>query len=86
MLLDTEMISIMPRLMMVGDLLRGNLVVVPLPIEAPPRRAGLIYPRDRLPSPACVAFADCLRLTLSEIAASGITAITEALYQQQQKQ
>jgi LysR family pca operon transcriptional activator len=76
MLLDTDMISVMRQLMMVGDLLRGSLVVVPLPLEAPPRRAGLIYPRGRLPCPACVAFADCLRLTISEIAASGMDAIT----------
>ena len=40
MLLATDMISVMPRLMMAGDLLRGALRVVPLPIPAPDRPAG----------------------------------------------
>ena len=44
MLHATDLISVMPRLMMVGDLLRGTLRVVPLPIPAPDRPAGLILP------------------------------------------
>jgi LysR family transcriptional regulator, pca operon transcriptional activator len=57
MLLATDHLSVMPRLMMVGDLLRGALRVVPLPIPAPPRpfprRCGLhceyarLHRRDR---------------------------------------
>jgi LysR family transcriptional regulator, pca operon transcriptional activator len=75
MLHGTDLLSVMPRLMMVGDLLRGTLRVVPLPIPAPDRPAGLILPRDGrvLPS-AGLAFAECLRAYVAEIAERGIAA------------
>jgi LysR family pca operon transcriptional activator len=62
----------MPRLMMAGDLLRGTLRVVPLPIPAPPRPAGLILPGDAPPSRAASAFLAALREHLAEIAAKGL--------------
>ncbi len=40
MLHGTDLLSVMPRLMMVGDLMRGTLRVVPLPITAPDGRQG----------------------------------------------
>ena len=52
MLHATDLISVMPRLMMVGDLLRGTLKVVPLPIPAPDRPAGLILSSERTLAPA----------------------------------
>jgi LysR family pca operon transcriptional activator len=76
MLHATDLISIMPRLMMVGDLLRGTLKVVPLPIPAPDRPAGLILPRDRALPPAGRAFIECLRAYVSEIARTGVADIT----------
>jgi LysR family transcriptional regulator, pca operon transcriptional activator len=66
----------MPRLMMVGNLLRGTLKVVPLPIPAPDRPAGLILPRDRAPPPAGRAFIECVRAYVSEIGETGIVDIT----------
>ena len=75
MLHATDLISVMPRLMMVGDLLRGTLKVVPLPIPAPDRPAGLILPRDRALPPAGRAFIECLRAYVSEIAERGIADI-----------
>jgi LysR family pca operon transcriptional activator len=72
MLLATDCLSVMPRLMMAGDLLRGALRVVPLPIPAPPRPAGLILPPGPAPSPAASAFLACLRAHLAEIAARGL--------------
>lgn len=69
MLLATDCLSVMPRLMMAGDLLRGALRVVPLPIPAPPRPAGLILRPDRAISPAAAAFLAALREHLAEIAA-----------------
>jgi LysR family pca operon transcriptional activator len=72
MLLATDCLSVMPRLMMAGDLLRGALRVVPLPIPAPPRPAGLILPPGIAPSPAAAAFLACLRAHLAEIAARGL--------------
>ncbi len=71
MLHGTDMLSIMPRLMMVGDLMRGTLRVVPLPIPAPDRPAGLILPRGGALSSAALAFADCLRTYVGEIAERG---------------
>jgi LysR family pca operon transcriptional activator len=72
MLLATDSISVMPRLMMTGDLLRGALRVVPLPVPAPPRPAGLVLPADTPPSAAASAFLACLREHLAEIAARGL--------------
>ncbi len=67
----TDLVALMPRLMMVGDLLRGTLRVVPLPIPAPDRPAGLILPRGGALSPAGLAFAACLRAYVAEIAERG---------------
>jgi LysR family pca operon transcriptional activator len=79
MLHATDLISVMPRLMMVGDLLRGTLKVVPLPIPAPDRPAGLILPRDRAQSPAGRTFIECLRAYVSEIAECGLADIASGL-------
>jgi LysR family transcriptional regulator, pca operon transcriptional activator len=76
MLHGTDLLSVMPRLMMVGDLLRGTLRVVPLPIPAPDRPAGLILPRDRPLPAAGRALAECLRAYVAEIAERGIDVIT----------
>ena len=71
MLHGTDLLSVMPRLMMVGDLLRGTLRVVSLPIPAPDRPAGLILPRGGALPPAALAFAECLRAYVAEIAERG---------------
>jgi len=76
MLLATDLIAVMPRLMMAGDLLRGALKVVPLPVPAPPRPAGLILPRDRPLPAAGRAFLAALRAHLAEIGERGLTDIT----------
>ena len=73
MLLETDMLSVMPRSMMLGDLVRGSLRVVPMPISAPPRPAGLIWRRGVERSRSCQAFTDCLRDYFSEIASSGLS-------------
>lgn len=72
MLLETDMLSVMPRSMMLGDLVRGALRIVPMPIEAPERPAGLIWRRDSERSPARVLFTDCLRAYLAEIGTAGL--------------
>lgn len=71
MLLASDAVSIMPRSMMVGDLMRGALRVVPLPVPAPPRPAGIILPADPPPTPAASAFVEALRAHLAEIEARG---------------
>lgn len=73
MLHGTDSVSVMPRLMMVGDLMRGTLRVVPLPIPTPDRPAGLILPRTRSLPPAGQAFVSCLRGYVAELGRRGIT-------------
>jgi LysR family pca operon transcriptional activator len=70
-LLASDALSIMPRSMMVGDLLRGSLRVLPLPVPAPPRPAGIVRPAEPPPSPATAAFIAALREHVAEIAARG---------------
>ncbi len=72
MLHGTDLISIMPRLMMAGDLVRGTLRVVPLPFAAPERHAGLILRRDRTLPEAGEAFVRALRSYLVELTDRGI--------------
>jgi len=72
MLLQSDALSIMPRLMMVGDLLRGALRVVAPPVAAPERPAGLILPRDRALPPPARALADALRAYVAEIDARAV--------------
>jgi LysR family transcriptional regulator, pca operon transcriptional activator len=72
MLLETDMLSVMPRSMMLGDLVRGSLRVVPMPIPAAERPAGIIWRRGAQRSRSCQLFTDCLRDYLSEIASSAL--------------
>jgi LysR family pca operon transcriptional activator len=74
----TDMISVMPRLMMVGDLMRGTLQVVTLPVPAPPRPAGIILRAGAELTPAGQAFVACLRAFVAEIGAHGLLPITDA--------
>jgi LysR family pca operon transcriptional activator len=78
MLLASDCLSIMPRSMMVGDLLRGTLKVVPLPVPAPPRPAGIILPAEPPPSPATAAFVAALRGFVAELSAHGLGDMPEA--------
>ena len=72
MLHGTDMLSAMPRLLLVGDLVRGTLRVMPLPITAPDRPAGLILPRGRALGPAPRAFTACLRDYVADLAERGV--------------
>ncbi|WP_338664730.1 LysR substrate-binding domain-containing protein [Pararoseomonas sp. SCSIO 73927] len=78
MLLATDSIAVMPRLMMLGDLLRGSLRVLPLAAASPPRPAGLVLPRGGSLSPAVDAFITALHETLREIAARGLADMPDA--------
>lgn len=78
MLHETDLVSVMPRLMMVGDLLRGTLRVLPVSEAAPPRPAGLVLPTDRPLPEAGQAFLAALRAHLAEIAAQGLIDMPKA--------
>ncbi len=71
-LLGGDWLAIMPKLMMVGDLLRGALRLAPLPIDAPERPAGLIRRRDAPLEPAARIFVDTLRAYVRDLAARGL--------------
>ncbi len=74
MLHGTDVIAAMPRVMMVGDLVRGTLRVVPLPMPTPERPAGLIMRTGAAPSGAAHAFVACLREYVERIAGRGLVA------------
>lgn len=78
MLLASDCISIMPRSMMVGDLLRGALKVVPLPVPAPPRPAGIIRAAEPAPAAATLAFIRALQRHAAEVAAQGAVSLSAA--------
>lgn len=78
MLLASDAVSIMPRSMMMGDLLRGALRVVPLPVPAPPRPAGVILPAGPPPTSAAFAFIEALRAHLVAIEAQGFGGMPDA--------
>jgi LysR family pca operon transcriptional activator len=78
MLHATDMISIMPQMMMLGDILRGSLKVAALPIPAPDRPAGLIKRRDRQLLPAAQAFDTCLRGYVADLAERGLGPIAKS--------
>lgn len=71
---SSDVICIMPKLMMVGDLLRGTLKVVPVPFSSPERPAGLILPKRRPLPGAGTVFVDCLRDYVGEISDRGFVA------------
>jgi LysR family pca operon transcriptional activator len=72
MLHGTDSIALAPRVMMLGDVLRGTLRIAALPIPAPDRPAGLVLPRDRPLPPTAGVFVQCLRSYISEIVARGV--------------
>jgi LysR family transcriptional regulator, pca operon transcriptional activator len=77
MLYGTDAISVMPRLVFLGDLLRGRIRVAPLPVPAPDRPAGLLFPRDRALPPAAKEFVSCLRGCIHEIVIRDINPMTD---------
>ena len=64
---STDFITVMPQLMMAGDLLRGQVRVVPLPVNAPSRPAGLIYRPDRTILPGAQALIETLRTYVKDV-------------------
>jgi len=68
MLLAGDALAAMPRHMLLGDVLRGTLRALPLPVPSPPRPAGVILAAEPAPSPAVAAFLDALSAYLTEVA------------------
>ncbi len=78
MLLEGDAVSVMPASLMAGDLLRGALRALPLPVEAPPRPAGLILPSEPPPSPAVAALLAALRGQVARLAPHGVAGMPDA--------
>ena len=64
------------RMVMGGDLLRGQVRVVPVAAPAMPRPAGVITNPRLGESPAARALVGVIRATIAELAASGDVDIT----------
>ncbi len=76
MLFSGDSVSIMPSLMMAGDLMRGSLTLVPLPLPASVRLAGLIRPAGRSLAGPARAFVQALRGFVEDLASRGLADIT----------
>jgi LysR family transcriptional regulator, pca operon transcriptional activator len=76
MLFDGDFVSIMPSLMMAGDLLRGSFQLVPLPMPPSVRLAGLIHPPGRALGAPARAFVQALRGFVEDLADHGLADIT----------
>ncbi|MGF7178126.1 LysR substrate-binding domain-containing protein [Azospirillum doebereinerae] len=72
MLHESDSLSVVPRLLMVGDLLRGTLQTVPLQFTSPSRPAGIITIAGRNLGPSAQAFIHCLRTYIAEIGSRGV--------------
>jgi len=70
LLLTGNFISAMPKVLVAGDLERGLLRLIPIPLPAPPRRAGIIY-REGL-SDAGKLLVAAIGREVERLAASGI--------------
>ena len=71
MLLQTDMVTVMPQMVMSGELLRRQAWVVPVPAPALARPAGVITHPQRGVSPAARLMIDVIRNTVAELAAAG---------------
>lgn len=72
MLHESDRLSVVPRLLMVGDLLRGTLRAVPLQFTSPSRPAGITTIAGRTLGPSAQAFIHCLRSYIAEIGSRGL--------------
>jgi LysR family transcriptional regulator, pca operon transcriptional activator len=75
MVFGGDFVAIMPSLMMAGDLLRGSLRLVPLPLPPMVRRAGVIWPTERPPGATGLAFVAALRAFVADLAQHGFADI-----------
>ncbi len=72
LILSGDVLAILPRLTMAGDLLRGTIRVVPVEILTPRRPAGLITLRHRARSPGLTALEAVLREYLATARSTGL--------------
>lgn len=79
LLYATDTLTICPRMMMGGDLLRGTMRVVPIGLTTAPRPAGVIRSATR-PTPAnAETLVGALRAYLATLSARGLVPLTPPL-------
>ena len=71
MLLGSDSLAVLSRMMLAGDLLRKAVRTVPLVVPTPSRPAGVITLRHRRRSPALEVLVKTLRLYIRELRAAG---------------
>ncbi|HTH96301.1 MAG TPA: LysR substrate-binding domain-containing protein [Stellaceae bacterium] len=71
----TDMITLAPRMLVAGDIIRGTLRVLPVVIDQP-RPAGLILNPAKPPSPTAMLLVDAIRRTAGRLTDSEAKAIT----------
>jgi len=69
---DGNVLTILPALMLAGDLLRGTVRVVPIEILTPPRPAGLISLVHRRRTPGTGALVGAVAAQIGHLRAQGI--------------
>jgi LysR family pca operon transcriptional activator len=77
MMQSSEVVSIMPRLMLAGDLMRGSIRVCPLPIPTPSRPAGIIYRKDTPLPPSAEVLIQTLKSYLAALLSDQAALLTE---------
>lgn len=80
LVLSGDVLAILPRLTMAGDLLRGTIRVVPVDIHTPPRLAGLITLRDRARSLGLKVLESSLRKYLASARTTGLFDATPEIW------
>ena len=76
MVLGSDMVTVMPRMVMGGDLLRGQVRLVSLAAPVMPRPAGVITNPRRGVSPGAQLLVGVIRETIAQLAISGDVDIT----------
>lgn len=76
MVLGSDMVTVMPRMVMGGDLLRGQVRLVPLSAPLMARPAGVITNPRRGVSPGAQLLIAVIRQTIAQLATSGDVDIT----------
>ena len=68
---SSDMVTVLPALMVAGDLQRGGLRVVPVPVRQPNRPGGIIWSADRARSRGAERLAAFLRERIRQFASEG---------------
>ena len=68
----SDMLAVLPPLMLAGDLLRGSVRVVPIDVPTPPRPAGLITLRHRPCTPGTEALTGAVTAEIARLRELGV--------------